>query len=267
MSDMTILDYRRLDHPDITSALFHPRGDSGAYRFPASAKPVLIAVGVGETIGGVFYAAGKTLPTVLFFHGNGEVAADYNEIAPLFTEQGFNFFPVDYRGYGRSSGTPSASTMMSDCRDVFDYVKGWLTDLGFADKIIIMGRSLGSACALELAVSRDDDISGLVIESGFARTLPLLNLLGVDTTRLGLTEAEGFRNIDKVSACRQPLLVIHAENDHIIPLSEGRALFDRGPAVDKAFIMIPGADHNTVFYYGMRAYLSGLNNFIHRITG
>ncbi len=101
-----------------------------------------------------------------------------------------------------------------------------------------MGRSLGSASALELAANFGDDISGLVIESGFAYALPLLRLLGVNTERLGITEEKGFNNIAKIKKYSGPLLVIHAEKDHIIPFSDGRALYEACPSTRKEFLEI-----------------------------
>lgn len=267
MPDKNRTDYTAFDHPEVVSLLFHPRQGAVRNISSSSLMPVVIPVEGSETIGASLHTAGKSSPTVLFFHGNGEIVSDYDDIGVIFTKHRINFFPVDYRGYGFSSGTPTVSSMMTDCQAVFDYVRSWLAESGYTGKLIVMGRSLGSACALELADARVDEISGLIIESGFAFVLPLLRLMGVDTVRLGLTEAKGFRNIDKASRCHLPLLVIHAEYDHIIPFSDGQALFDRSPSLDKHFIKIPGADHNTIFYYGMDDYMSGVNMFIHNLAG
>jgi len=68
---------------------------------------------------------------VCFFHGNGEIVADYDEMAPVYTRMGINFLPVDYRGYGRSTGTPTITAMMSDCRRIFDFVEGFRVERGF----------------------------------------------------------------------------------------------------------------------------------------
>ena len=89
-----------------------------------------------------------------------------------------------------------------------------------------MGRSLGSASVLELAAAHSNLIHGLIIESGFAYAAPLLKLLGIDIEALGFKEAHGFGNIDKIKAFAKPTLIIHAEFDHIIPFSDGQALFD-----------------------------------------
>jgi len=113
-------DYAALDVPEVLLRLFHPRPEVTALSQPTAAQEVLIPVAPGVDIGGRFYAAGASEPTLLYFHGNGEIVADYEELGPLYTQRGFNFFPVDYRGYGRSTGSPTVSAMMRDCHTILD---------------------------------------------------------------------------------------------------------------------------------------------------
>lgn len=262
MPDKAKSDYTIFDHPDVISVLFHPRRDTPGKDSPPNMIPFRIPLEDGESLGAAFHAAGQKSPTILFFHGNGEIVSDYDDIGKIFVRQGINFFVVDYRGYGVSSGSPTVSSMLKDCHAVFGFVKEWLAASGYGGNLIVMGRSLGSACALELAVQKGYIIAGLIIESGFAYALPLLRLMGVDPDRLGLREDMGFRNIEKISRCQLPLLVIHAEHDHIVPYADGQAIFKYSPAKDKNFITIREADHNTIFYYGMADYLSGIRTFI-----
>jgi pimeloyl-ACP methyl ester carboxylesterase len=180
-------------------------------------------------IGARFYAAGTEAPTLLFFHGNGEIAADYEDLGPLYTQQGLNFLPVDYRGYGRSTGTPTVTAMMRDCQVILDFAQNWLKQQGFSGPLVVMGRSLGSASALELAFRHQDRLEGLIIESGFAYAGPLLKLLGVDVNALGFKEEAGFRHVDKIRQWTKPLLIIHAEFDHIIPWPRGRLCMRPAP--------------------------------------
>ena len=84
-----------------------------------------------------------------------------------------------------------------------------------------MGRSLGSASVLELAAAYPEKVAGLIIESGFALAGPLLQLLGVNPASLGFTEESGFNHLAKIRTWHKPLLIIHAEFDHIIPFSDG----------------------------------------------
>ncbi len=212
----------------------------------------------GVSLGARFFAAAKQGATILFFHGNGEIVADYDDVGPLFMSMGVNFFAVDYRGYGRSGGSPTVSSLMTDCHEAFEFARTWLANRGFDGPLVVMGRSLGSAPALELASSHGEKIDGLIIESGFARTVPLMEYLGIDTAAWGITEEKGMRNSDKVAAYGGPVLVIHAEHDQIIPFEEGEMLYRLSASADKNLVRIPGADHNTIFVYGLEQYLGAV---------
>jgi pimeloyl-ACP methyl ester carboxylesterase len=251
-------DYAALDVPEVLLRLFHPRPETASWQAPASAREILIPVDQGVVIGARWYEAGKDAPTLLFFHGNGEIVADYEELGPLYARLGFNFLPVDYRGYGRSTGTPTVSDMMRDCRTIFAFVRDWLTKEGFSGPLMVMGRSLGSASALELASLCQDRLDGLIVESGFAYATPLLELLGVDVAALGFVEEAGFRQVDKIRQWTKPLLIIHAEFDHIIPFAEGLALYEACPSTEKTLLKVPGANHNDILSVGFDAYLKAV---------
>ena len=184
--------------------------------------------------------------------------ADYDELAPFYQRQGVNFFPVDYRGYGRSTGDPTVSAMMRDCHEIFGFVRQWLPEMGYPGPLVVMGRSLGSASALELAAAYPDQVAALIVESGFAYAGPLLQLLGVNLAAIGFKETAGFRNIDKIRAYPGPTLIIHAEHDHIIPMSDGQALYDAATAVDKTLLKIPHANHNDILFQGFAAYMAAI---------
>ena len=219
MVDLPPIDYSALDRPEIAHLIFHPRSESGSFE-NTLATDMYIPVGEEISVGARFHLAGKEAPNILFFHGNGEIVSDYDDLGPVYNRMGINFLPVDYRGYGRSGGEPTVSSMMRDCLTVYDFTRKWLSDNGFTGQFIVMGRSLGSASALELASRHVDNIDGLIIESGFAFTEPLLRLLGVDLRNLNSVDSEGFRNLDKIKQFRRPVLIIHAEFDHIIPYSD-----------------------------------------------
>ena len=260
MIDISKIDYSVLDRQEILMFLFHPRQEWGSSGTTSSTEDILIQVEKDVAVDARFHVAGKEAPTILFFHGNGEIVADYNDIGPLYLRMGINFLPVDYRGYGRSSGKPTITAMMRDSHVIFDYAQNWLKKKDYTGPFILMGRSLGSASALELSVHYGDQIDGLIIESGFAYAGPLLRLLGIDMEALGIKEEEGFRNIDKIRKFYKPTLVIHAEYDHIISLTEGQALYDACSARDKRLLIIPGANHNDIFLRGMKEYMEAVGD-------
>jgi fermentation-respiration switch protein FrsA (DUF1100 family) len=265
MIDISKIDYSLLDRPEILMFLFNPRPEWGSPRTTPSTEDILIQVEKGVVVGARFHLVGKDAPTILFFHGNGEIVADYDDIGPLYIRMGINFFPVDYRGYGRSNGKPTITSMMKDSHVIFDYVQNWLKERVFTGPLIVMSRSLGSASALELSAHYMDKIDGLIIESGFAYAGPLLRLLGIEMEALGIQEEDGFNNIDKITTFNKPTLIIHAENDHIISFTEGQALYDACLATDKRLLKIPGANHNDIFLRGMKEYMEAVKNLAMRL--
>lgn len=267
MKDISTIDYSLLDQPEILMFLFHPRQEVGLYDSDSSAEDMLIPVENDVEIGARFHMAKKTFHNVLFFHGNGEIVADYDDLGPVYNKMGLNFLPVDYRGYGRSTGNPTVTAMMRDCHLIFDFVTNWLDTNGYSGPLIIMGRSLGSASAIELASCYKDQVSGLIVESGFAYAGPLLQLLGLNLESLEFNENEGFQNIDKIKAFDKPTLIIHAEHDHIIPISEGEALHNASQAIDKMILKIPNANHNDIFARGLSEYMASVKKLAIKASG
>ena len=262
MENQRIPDYAVLDKPEVLMFLFHPRSETEYTRQDAPGREILIPVESDIAVGACFHATNTSAPTILFFHGNGEIVADYNDLGPVFNQMGINFFPVDYRGYGKSTGKPSVTAMMKDSHVILDFVRNFLVDEGYSGPLIVMGRSLGSASALELASNHKDEIDALVIESGFARAEPLLRLLGIDPLAIGFNETSGFRNIDKIQTFDKPTLIIHAEFDHIISFSNGKTLYDKSSASNKTLLTIYGANHNDIFMKGLDDYLAAVKSLV-----
>jgi fermentation-respiration switch protein FrsA (DUF1100 family) len=272
MTHPTNIDYSVLDRPEVLQFLFHPRPElappplqSAESAAPEIEKDILIPIEEGVAIGARFHMAAKSGANILFFHGNGEIVADYDELGPVYNQLGINFLAADYRGYGRSTGRPTVSAMMQDCHVIFECVQTWLEQNNFAGPLILMGRSLGSASVLELAAVSGGSIDGLIVESGFAYAAPLLQLLGIDLDALGFKEESGFRNIDKIRKFNKSTLIIHAEYDHIIPFSDGEALYNACPSPDKVFLKIPGANHNDIFMRGFQEYLAAVKGLADRV--
>lgn len=255
-------DYSVLDHPDVCAKIFHPRTETG---YESTAHPDgdhLVLVEGDIHVGLKFHVRRADNVNILFFHGNGEIAADYDDVGPHYDKIGANLIIADYRGYGRSGGRPSVTTMMNDCHVIFCYVEQWLRDNGLKGPFIVMGRSLGSASAYELASCHSSRMDGLIVESGFAFARPLLQLLGIDVDAIGFDENSGFANLFKAAAYQGPTLFIHAEHDQIIPYSDGKALYDVSPSEKKRILMIPGADHNDILLQGWGDYFGAIKQFL-----
>jgi hypothetical protein len=251
-------DYSKFDKPEILRSLFHPRPEPWHTRSLEGEEEIMIPVESGIALGARFFFADAGGAGLLYFHGNGEIVADYEDIGRIYKGMGINFFPVDYRGYGRSSGVPTISAMMRDCHPVFDFFLRMLASRGHSGPLLVMGRSLGSASALELASAYPKLLDGLIVESGFGRIAPLLALFGLDMVSLGLTEEDGFGNLEKISMFEKDTLIIHGEEDELIPVGEGRALYEASCASRKRLLVVPSAGHNDLFYRGFQEYLNAV---------
>ena len=259
-------DFSILDRPEILIYLFHPRSEPQAGRsHPPKTEilfsgpyDILIPVEEDVVIGARFHMVEKSACNILFFHGNGEIVADYNDLGQAYNQLGINFLPVDYRGYGKSTGKPTITAMMLDCHMIFKFVLAWLQKNNFPGPLILMGRSLGSASVLELAASNQSKVQGLIVESGFAYTGPLLKLLGINLGEINFSEKKGFQNIEKIKNVNTPTLIIHAAHDHIIPFSDGQALYDASPSDAKNLLEIPEANHNDILQRGLSEYMGAV---------
>jgi fermentation-respiration switch protein FrsA (DUF1100 family) len=259
-------DYVALDVPEVLARIFYPRPEPAFLAAPVEALDLKIPVASGVALGARLHQAGQAAPTLLFFHGNGEIVADYDDLGVYYRNLGINFFPVDYRGYGRSTGVPTVTGMLRDSHAVLEFVRDRLKAAGHTGPLVVMGRSLGSAPALELASRRPEEIDGLIIESGFAYVGPLLQVLGVDLEKINFQESAGFRNLDKIAGFPKPTLIIHAEHDQIIPLSDGQALFAACPATAKTLLVIPAAGHNDLMLAGFHPYMAAIQKLLQLVA-
>ncbi len=258
-----------MQEPELSAAaaraVFFPRPDlpygpdhPGAWEHRFEVEP-----GVAQRIR-VFPAPAPGAADVLFFHGNGETARDYDPLAPAFHDVGATLWAAEYRGYGLAGGQPTMDAALADAHRALDEVLAQRAAQSTSGPLVVMGRSLGSAPAIELAAHRAGDLHGLVVESGFARVVPLLELCGLPAARLGLTEAWGPRNLDKMGRVALPVLILHADNDEIIPIADAELLHGAAQDPDKAFLRVAGAGHNDIQMRAGPAYFSYLAALLER---
>lgn len=253
----------KIDDREISRFLFHPRPEDdglGSSGIPTS------TASEGAMLGGYLHACPGSATLLAFFHGNGELAIEYDSLAPFFAQCGVWFWPVDYRGYGRSTGTPSLAAMFRDAEALFADIPAveHLAGVQFS-RIIVMGRSLGSASALQLASSHAERVHGLVLDSAYANGLELIQRLGGPT--LASDDLPGYRdNANLMASCRVPTLILHGTDDDLIPIEEAEALLAACPSQAKRLLRIRGAGHNDLLYVGLREYAQALKDFVQRIT-
>jgi alpha-beta hydrolase superfamily lysophospholipase len=247
-----------MDRPEILERLFFPRRELPEEASRGNGMPHTIKVAEGISIGCRFYPAKRVAPSILYFHGNGEIAADYDYVAPLYQERGINLFVADYRGYGRSDGNPGCVSMIADSHPLFKGFVSFLQGQGYGGDLFVMGRSLGSAPAIEVAYHYQDQLKGLIVESGFAGQQNQLARRGVSRLFDNPEKVIGFGNDLKIRGIRIPTLIIHGERDDLIPAEEGRSLFALSGALEKKSLFVAGAGHNDLLERGLERYMEAV---------
>lgn len=242
------------DSPDVLAVVFHPRSERTSTFASTRGETLTVPVGQDIVVGGRFYAAGTDNPTILFFHGNGEIVADYADVAAVYTGLGINFMPFDYRGYGRSTGQPTVTAMFQDAHAVFDFARAWLKERQYTGRLFVMGRSLGSASALELTAAHTNEVAGLIIDSGFADATALMRRLGWRARKGQMATDTLFHHTEKMAAYTGPTLIIHGTQDTIIPHTDAEALYQASRSNRKQLLRIRGGDHNNLMGVGFDEY-------------
>ncbi len=262
------MDLSSLDQPEILQTIFpvayspfFPLSYAQSSAINAPTYPIEVEKGVRIVCG--FWVSGRDCPTILYFHGNGETVPNHDWIAPLYNERGINLFVADYRGYGASNGQPTISNTLADAHAIFQGFKDIIKKEGFKNSLFVMGRSLGSLPAVELAFNYQDELRGLIVESGASNNFRRLwHYLQVIPEGALMDEDHPFLNKVKIRQVRKPTLIIHGEYDQIISVTEGQELYVNSGARDKELLIIPGADHNDILMVASSRYFDTIEKFV-----
>ncbi|MGK2860276.1 MAG: alpha/beta hydrolase [Thermoanaerobaculia bacterium] len=202
-----------------------------------------------------FEAADANAPLLIFFHGNGGNLSHRADVAEQFARRGVSVLLFDYRGYGKSEGSPSETKLYVDGLAVYDYARQALAVP--ADRIALYGESLGGPYAADVAANRPARC--VVIESSFHSAASVAN--AVYRIPIGIFLGDSLPTARSLNRAKVPVLVIHGDADTIIPLACGRELFD---AIDgpKEMWIVPGSDHNEIPIVGGDAYFGRVVAFV-----
>lgn len=207
------------------------------------------------TIHGWYIPHPSPRATTLFFHGNAGNISHRLDTLRLLHDLGLSVLIIDYRGYGQSEGRPSESGTYLDAEAAWRHLT---VTLGIKpEEIIVMGRSLGAAVAIQLAERYTPGL--LVAESAFT-SIPAMARRLYPYLPVRLISRIHYPSIDRIANVRCPVLVVHSPEDEIIPFEFGEALYARASA-PKRFLRISG-DHNSGFMMSDVAYRLGLDEFI-----
>lgn len=208
----------------------------------------------GINISAWYVPAVKERGVLLFCHGNAGNISDRLDSIRIFHALDLSVLIFDYRGYGKSAGSPSEEGTYLDAEAAWDYLVT-VKDVR-PEKIVLFGRSLGSAVAAELALRRQ--AAALIIESGFT-SVPDLGKQLFPYLPVRLMSRFHYATGEKVRTIGIPKLFIHSSQDEIIPFEHGKKIFDNA-STPKEFLQINGG-HNEGFLLSGSHYINGLKSF------
>jgi fermentation-respiration switch protein FrsA (DUF1100 family) len=206
--------------------------------FGLEAREVVFETGDGETLHAWWFPTSEdSLGHVLLFHGNAGNISDRLLHARLLTNVGLDVFSFDYRGYGRSTGSPSEEGTYADARAALETLR---RQEGVDPKrVLYLGESLGGAVAVALA--RETPPRALILLSTFTsvRDMGRVHYPFIPT----LVVPDAYPSLRRIRGLECPVLVLHGDRDEIVPLEQGKALFAAAPE-PKDLHVFPGAGHN-----------------------
>jgi fermentation-respiration switch protein FrsA (DUF1100 family) len=193
---------------------------------------------------------------LLWFHGNAENIGHGLEHLRFYSRLGVNVLALDYRGFGKSGGSPDETGVYRDADAAYDYL---IRERHIQPQnIIVFGHSLGGAVATDLASRRE--CGGLIVQSSFTSAKDMARRM----FRIPLLEyipRSQFDSLAKIRRVRAPILIVHGTRDHVVPFSMGQRLFAAAPE-PKFFFPVEDAGHNNLMEVGGDRLLDHLKSFI-----
>ncbi len=211
----------------------------------------------GIRLNGWFIPAGESRATILFCHGNAGNISHRIEVIYLFNKLGLNVFIFDYRGYGRSQGSPTEEGLYMDAQAAYKYLveKRNLKE----ESIVVYGKSIGANVAVELCSKVKT--AALISESAFTSALDMGKKLFPFLPLKWLISIK-FDALSKIKDIIVPKLIIHSKDDRIIPFKHGRKLFEAAPEPKEFYPMRGG--HNEALFLAKEDFVDKIDVFLQK---
>lgn len=212
-------------------------------RVPSPAPPPLLEVSLdsgGKPVSAWRLPGEAGRSCVLYFHGNGENLETLRQSGLFgdFARLGVEVLAIDYPGYGRSAGEPSEAANLEAAEAALAWARYERPDA----KVTVCGWSLGAAVAIQLAARHPADVDRLVLMSPWS-SLRDVARLHYPAFMVGALLSERYDSLAVASGVRAPTLLVHGEDDAIIPVQQGETL-SRALGGEARFVRVPGAGHN-----------------------
>jgi uncharacterized protein len=220
--------------------------------FPSRADPAPAEVGLaGVSVETLATADGETLvlwhapargnrPTVLFLHGNAGSIADRAPRLAFLQAEGFGAAFLSYRGYGGSSGSISEAGLLTDARAAHDFL---VANGVPADRIAVVGESLGTGVAIQLAAERP--IGALILEAPYTAAVDVA-AAHYPWLPVRILMKDQFHSLGHISRVNAPVLILHGTDDSVIPYAHGQRIFAAAPQ-PKSFVTLDSQGHEALF--------------------
>ncbi len=209
----------------------------------------------GELLNGWFVPAKDAPVTILYCHGNAGSIYHRLHKVKFFHEAGMNFFIFDYRGFGKSTGSPSEKGLYKDAQAAYDYLAS-RNDVD-KNKIVVYGKSLGGPVAADLCINRK--ASALILEGSFASVVLRAQQI-YPFLPMQFLISQKYDTIAKVKGIRIPKFIAHGKKDEVISFRHGEILFEVA-AEPKQFLPFDGG-HNDDVFVTSSAYKDALRKFL-----
>ncbi|HKU40685.1 MAG TPA: alpha/beta hydrolase [Polyangiales bacterium] len=208
----------------------------------------------GVRLHGIYATRVYAYWNLLFLHGSTGGLPRHRGILQFLMALGANVFALDYRGYGKSAGTPSEQGLYADAQAAY----AWLSSQGSPQSVIVYGEGLGSGPACQLAATQT--IGALVLLSAFT-SLPELAATRYPWLPTSWIVRSKFDNLTKLANVRVPKLFVHSRADNRVPFELGEKLYDAA-AGPKQSLWLEGAKHDEVYSVTGQQLAEGLAGFI-----
>jgi fermentation-respiration switch protein FrsA (DUF1100 family) len=211
----------------------------------------------GVQISGWFVPARAPRATILFCHGNAGNISHRLEKINMLNFLDLNVFIFDYRGYGKSKGSPSEKGLYLDAEAAYEYLVNRKNIS--PGEIIAYGESLGGSVAVDLAGRHE--LGGIIIEECFTSVRDMGKKI-FPLIPASIYKSK-FDSLAKIKNIRSPILIFHSIDDEIVPYAQGARLFDAAPE-PKELVQLQGG-HNDAFLTSQELFMGKIDSFVNRL--
>jgi hypothetical protein len=195
-------------------------------------------------------AAGKERETIVYFHGNGGHVGYRGPRVRPYLDAGYGVLLVEYRGYGSNPGKPTEAGLYADGRAAMRFLAASGVP---AERVVLYGESLGSAVAVHIAgeqAERSSPVAAVVLEAPMSSAVDV-GAYHYPLLPVRLLMKDRFDSKSKVGGIGTPLLIVHGEDDWVVPIDFGRAVFAAAQEPKQA-VWIPGGGHENLGRFGLQ---------------